>query len=93
MIKSFADARTEDALAGKFAKGFPTDIARRAQRKLEMIDKAQTYSDLANPPGNGLHSLTGDRAGQSAIKINDQWRICFHWKDGEAHDVEIVDYH
>ena len=61
--------------------------------KLKLLNRAKTVDDLRNPPGNRLHPLSGDRAGQHSISINDQWRICFVWKDGNADDVEIVDYH
>lgn len=94
MIKGFADTLTENAFRGIFPrKRFPPDLAKRARRKLEMIDKARSFGDLAHPPGNGLHALTGDRAGQYALKINDQWRICFIWDGRDASEVEIVDYH
>ena len=62
-------------------------------RKLVVVDAAEALDDLRSPPGNCLEKLKGDRAGQHSIRINDQWRICFRWKDGDAHEVEIVDYH
>ncbi len=77
----------------RYARSLPNDIARRAYRKLLMIDEAQTLRDLRVTPGNRLESLTGDRAGQHSIRINDQWRICFVWDSGDAFGVEIVDYH
>ncbi len=93
MIKTFADRRTQELyLTGK-AKRFPADVAARAARKLEYVDLATCLDDLKVPPGNRLHRLEGDRAGQHAIAINDQWRICFRFKDGDAYDVEICDYH
>lgn len=93
MIKSFADRRTQELyIAGK-AKRFPTDIAKRAARKLEYIDLAARVDDLRTPPGNRLHTLEGDRKGQYSISINDQWRICFRFVDGDAYDVEVCDYH
>lgn len=93
MIKSFADRRTQELyLAGK-AKRIPPDVARRAARKLEYVDLAARLDDLKVPPGNRLETLTGDRAGQHSIRVNDQWRICFRFIDGDAHDVEFCDYH
>jgi len=68
-------------------------IQARARVKLAMIDAAETLEDLKHPPGNRLHELKDDRSGQPSISINKQWRICFVWKDGQAHDVEIIDYH
>lgn len=93
MIKSFADKRTQDLFATGTAKRFSPDVARRAARKLEYVDLATSLDDLKVPPGNRLHALKGDRKGQYAIAINDQWRICFRFVDGDAHDVEICDYH
>ncbi len=93
MIKTFADKRTEELyLTGK-AKRFPPDVARRAARKLEYVDLATSLHDLKVPPGNRLHQLGGDREGQHSVWVNDQWRICFRFEDGDAHDVEICDYH
>jgi toxin HigB-1 len=74
-------------------KGIPEDVLRVAHRKLLQIEGASTLDDLRAPPGNRLESLAGDRKGQHSIRVNDQWRMCFRWVDGEAHDVEIVDYH
>ena len=71
----------------------PADVISRAIRRLEYVDLAASLDDLKVPPSNRLHPLRGDRAGQHAIAINDQWRICFVWKDGDAFDVEITDYH
>jgi proteic killer suppression protein len=93
MIRSFACRNTEQIWKGLRARGFPGDIQDRALRKLRQIDAAQNMEDLKNPPGNNLEALKGDRKGQMSIRINDQWRICFVWKDNEAHKVEIVDYH
>ena len=93
MISSFRDRKTAAVAAGEASKGFPPDLVRAAQRKLFMIDQAVVLSDLKSPPGNRLHPLKEDRAGQHAIWINDQFRICFRWVDGHAEDVEIVDYH
>jgi proteic killer suppression protein len=93
MIKSFADRRTEELYATGQAKRFPRDLAKRAARKLEYVDLAASLQDLKNPPGNRLHALAGDRQGQHAISVNDQWRICFRFIDGDAYDVEVCDYH
>lgn len=93
MIVSFKDQKAKRIWAGKRSPALPADIQSRALSKLRLIDAAENLDDLRNPPGNRLHALTGDRAGQHSISINMQWRICFVWKDGHAHDVEIVDYH
>lgn len=93
MIKSFADRRTQELyLAGK-AKRIPPDVARRAARKLEYVDLAARLDDLKVPPGNRLEALKGDRAGQHSIRVNDQWRICFRFVEGDAYVVEFCDYH
>jgi proteic killer suppression protein len=76
-----------------YSRRFPADIRRPAKRKLLMIHAAISLMDLQVPPGNRLHASSGDRKGQHSISINDQWRICFEWKDGNAHNVEITDYH
>ena len=93
MIKSFADRRTQELFLKGRAKRFPPDVAGRAARKLEYVHLANSLDDLKVPPGNRLHALKGDRRGQHSIAINDQWRICFHFADGDAHDVEVCDYH
>ena len=93
MIKTFADRHTQELYAMGKSKRFPPDVARRATRKLEYIDLATSLDDLKSPPGNRLHALARERAGQHAISVNDQWRICFRFKDGDAYDVEITDYH
>lgn len=93
MIKSFHDRRTAELLAGKTPKGVARDLARAAQRKLVMLDQARSLADLAKTPGNRLHKLGGDRSGQHAIRVNDQWRVCFVWRDGDAERVELCDYH
>ncbi|OWV77250.1 Killer protein [Rhizobium sp. R339] len=93
MIRSFKDAVTEAVASGKAPKGFPADLVRPAIRKLAMIDAAHVLEDLRSPPGNRLEALKGNRVGQHSIRINDQWRICFVWRDNGAEDVEIVDYH
>ena len=79
-------------MAGQ-SKRLPPDLLRRAVRRLEYVDLATCLDDLNVPPSNRLHALKGDRQGQYAISINDQWRICFHFQDGDAYDVEITDYH
>jgi proteic killer suppression protein len=93
MIKSFADKRTQELYVTGKAKQFSAEIAKRAARKLEYVDLATRLDDLNVPPGNRLHALGGNREGQHAISINDQWRICFHFVDGDAYDVEVCDYH
>ena len=74
-------------------KGFPPDLAKAPRRKLQMLASATRLEELRTPPANRLEALAGNRAGQHSIRINDQWRLCFVWRDGDAFDVEIVDYH
>lgn len=93
MILSFADKETEHVWNGLRSGKLPPDIQQRALAKLAMIDAADFLDDLKNPASNRLHELDRDRAGQHSVSINRQWRICFVWNDGNAHDVEIVDYH
>lgn len=93
MIRSFASRETERLFQRKFSKKLPHDIQRRARIKLEILDAAERLEDLRIPPSNRLEKLSGDRKGQHSICINDQWRICFKWRDGDAYDVEIADYH
>jgi proteic killer suppression protein len=93
MIKTFADKRTQNLFATGSAKRFPPDVASSAARKLEYVHPATSLDDLKVPPGNRLHALKGDRKGQHAIAVNDQWSICFRFVDGDACDVEICDYH
>jgi proteic killer suppression protein len=93
MIKTFADRRTRDLFTMGTARRFPPEVAGRAARTLEYIDLATSLDDLKVPPGNRLHALKGDREGQHAIAVNDQWRICFRFVDGDAYDVEVCDYH
>ncbi|WP_066699943.1 type II toxin-antitoxin system RelE/ParE family toxin [Sphingobium amiense] len=93
MIRSFADAEAEKIWNGGRSRKLPADISQRAYVRLRMIDAAESLDDLRNPPSNRLHALKGDRQGQHSISINMQWRICFVWKDDDAHDVEIADYH
>ena len=93
MIKTFADRLTEELFVTGRSSRLPPEITRRARRKLEYIDLAARLRDLRSPPGNRLHKLGGDRTGQHAIAVNDQWRVCFRFVDGDAYDVEITDYH
>ena len=93
MIKTFADRRSRDLFLSGKAKRFPSDIGARAVRKLEYVDLARKLDDLRVPPGNHLHALKDDRKGQHAISINDQWRICFRFVDGDGYDVKVCDYH
>ena len=93
MIKTFADFATRDLYATGKSKRIPSDIAKRAARKLEYVNLATRLEDLKVPPGNRLHALGADRKGQYSISVNDQWRICFRFMDGDAYDVEICDYH
>jgi len=93
MIVSFASKETERIWQGQSSRKFPADIQDRALRKLRQLDAARTVEDLRNPPGNRLEILKEKRAGQMSMRVNDQWRICFAWTDGDAADVEIVDYH
>lgn len=93
-IKSFKDKVTAEIAEGYSPKkGFPPDLVKIARRKLGMLAAAALLKDLSVPPGNKLHSLSDDREGQHAIRINDQFRICFRWTDTGAEDVEITDYH
>ena len=93
MIRSFADAETEKVFRRQRSRRLPPDVQRRAHRKLLLLDAAEALSDLRIPPGNRLETLKGKRAGEHGIRINDQWRVCFRWDRGDAHDVEITDYH
>ena len=93
MIKSFASRETERIFERHLSRRLPQDIQRTAQRKLEILVAAGRLQDLRIPPGNRLEELSGDRKGQHSIRINDQWRICFTWLDGDAYDVEVADYH
>ena len=93
MIASFADGETRKIFDGFVSLRLPTNIQRTARRKLLYLNAAEDLADLLAPPGNRLEQLRGNRAGQYSIRINDQWRICFVWSNGKAHQVEIVDYH
>ncbi len=93
MIRSFKDADTELLWRTGKSRRIPANLKRVAMRKLEMLDAAEKLTDLLVPPGNRLEALTGDRMGQHSLRVNDQYRLCFVWRDGNAFDVEIVDYH
>ena len=93
MIKTFADRHTLEVYSSGKSKRIAPDIIKRAIRRLEYIDLATNLQDLKVPPSNRFHALKGDRKGQFSISINDQWRICFKFVDGDAYDVEITDYH
>ncbi len=93
MIMSFADKQTAAVFAGLKVRRFGAELLRMAQRKLAQLHRADRIEDLTVPPGNRLEKLSGDRNDQWSMRINDQWRICFVWCDGNAWDVEIVDYH
>ena len=93
MIKSFRDGETEKVVRRRFSRRLPTDIQSVALRKLRMLSNAVSVNDLRSPPANRLEKLSGDREGQYSIRINDRWRICFSWREGDAFDVEITDYH
>lgn len=93
MIRSFRNKETEKVFRRQLSRKLPTDIQQVALRKLRMLNRSLTLQDLRVPPSNRLEKLSGDRSGQYSIRINDQWRICFVWQDGDSFDVEIVDYH
>lgn len=93
MIKSFKDTLTESIWQRKKIKKFPSDIFKVARRKLGFLEDAIDLKDLRIPPGNRLELLKGNRAGEYSIRINNQWRVCFRWENGNAFDVEITDYH
>jgi len=93
MIRNFRSRETEKIWNGVRSKRLPQDIQQMARRKLRMLNNARSLNDLRVPPANRLEALKGSRSGQHRIRINDQWRICFVWMDGDAGNVEIVDYH
>ncbi len=93
MIRTFADKETEKIFNQIYSKAIPTQIQQVALRKLIMIDKAKTVFDLKAPPANRFEALSGDRRGQYSIRINDKYRVCFCFRNGDAFDVEVVDYH
>ncbi|HME45281.1 MAG TPA: type II toxin-antitoxin system RelE/ParE family toxin [Syntrophorhabdales bacterium] len=93
MIKSFKDKETEKVYSREGSRKLPIDIQQMALRKLRMINNAKNLNDLRIPPANNLEQLKGRREGQYSVRINDQWRVCFKWKDGDAQEVEMTDYH
>ncbi len=93
MIKTFSDRHTQELYDTGKSKRFPSNIWKRALRRLEFVDLATRLEDLKVPPSNRLHKLLKDRVGQYSISVNDQWRICFRFADGDAYDVEMTDYH
>jgi toxin HigB-1 len=93
VIVSFRDSETATIWSGRRSRRLPGDIQAPSLRKLRLVNNAKRLEDLRVPPGNRLEALKGNRTGQHSIRINDQWRICFVWKDNNAHEVEIVDYH
>jgi len=93
VIRSFACVETERVFRGERSRRLPPDIQNAARRKLEYLHRARTLQDLSMPPGNRLEAHKGERAGQHSIRINDQWRLCFRWRAGDAEAVEITDYH
>ena len=93
MIRTFRDRETQAVFQGEFVKRLDRRVRQRAREKLKYLDSAADLRDLMIPPSNQLESLRGNRQGQYSIRINRQWRVCFKWKEGEAFDVEIVDYH
>jgi toxin HigB-1 len=93
VIKSFKDRETQQIFTRQRSRRLPPDIQQVALRKLRMLNNAHALNDLQVPPANRLEKLEGDRAGQYSIRINDRWRVCFAWRDGDAYDVEMVDYH
>ncbi len=93
MIRSFHDKEAERIFLRERGSKFARPLQRVALRKLLLLDAAESLEDLRVPPGNRLEKLVGDREGQYSIRVNDQWRVCFRWEDGNVHDVELVDYH
>jgi len=93
VIKSFRNKDTERLFQRQFVRRFPPELHRIAWRKLVQLDAAERLDDLRIPPANRLERLSGDRAGQYSIRINNQWRVCFRWHEGSAYDVEVTDYH
>jgi len=93
VIKTFADRDTEALFERRPVRRYPAELLRIMLRKLVAVDAAETLDDLRVPPGNRLEKLKSDRPGQHSIRVNDQWRVCFRWRDGDAYEVEIVDYH
>ena len=93
MIRSFANVETERLFITGRSRRLAADVVERAKRKLQILDNATDLRDLASSPGNRLEALRGEREGQYSIRINDQFRLCFRWENGDVYDVEVVDYH
>ncbi|NET39971.1 MAG: type II toxin-antitoxin system RelE/ParE family toxin [Cyanothece sp. SIO1E1] len=93
MIRTFKDKETQKIFERQRSRKLPSDIQQVVLRKLRMLNRAETLQDLRVPPANRLERLKGDREGQYSIRINDQWRVCFGWKEGDSLNVELVDYH
>ena len=93
VIRTFKDKETQKIFNRQRSRKLPSDIQQVALRKLRMLNRAETIQDLRVPPANRLERLKGDREGQYSIRVNDRWRLCFDWKDGDALNVELVDYH
>ena len=93
MIRSWRDRQSERLFRRLRSRRLAVNVQRSALRKLALLDAAETIQDLRVPPGNRLEQLSGEREGQHSIRVNDQWRICFVWQDGDAYEVEVVDYH
>jgi proteic killer suppression protein len=93
MIASFRSKEAENIWNGNFSKKIPPEIQDTVRRKLRMVNNSHTINDLRIPPLNRLEQLKGNRKGQYSIRINDQWRICFEWIDGNFHNIDLVDYH
>lgn len=93
MINSFRCEETKRIFEGEQSRAFPPETQPAARRKLRMLEAAINLNDLRSPPGNRLEKLSGDRDGQHSIRVNDQYRVCFRWEEGNAHEVEMVDYH
>ena len=93
MIKSFKSKETQKLFQRQFSRKLPPEIRRIARKKLEVLDASETIQDLHIPPSNHLEKLSKERKGQHSIRVNDQWRICFEWREGNAYNVEILDYH
>lgn len=93
MIKSFANKQIESVYQRQIDKHLPKEMQQAGLRKLRMLNNAKSIQDLLAPPGNRLEKLKGERAGQYSIRINDQWRVCFEWRNDNAYEVEITDYH
>jgi proteic killer suppression protein len=93
VIRSFRDSETQKVFERRRSRRFSAGVQKLALRKLLMVDAAESLDDLRVPPGNRLEKLKGNREGQHSVRVNDQWRVCFVWKDDDAHEVEVVDYH